>query len=60
MQQVLGSDATNQLAEKLGADPAEACSNIASFCLRWLAPHLGGYSQQVIQVKVKLCSTLTP
>lgn len=31
VQQVLGSDAINQLAEKLGVDPAQACSTIAKF-----------------------------
>ncbi|BBI91202.1 hypothetical protein SSYM_1089 [Serratia symbiotica str. Tucson] len=39
VQQVLGSDAINQLAEKLGVDPAQACSTMQSFCLRWLTPH---------------------
>lgn len=58
-----------QLAEKLGVDPTQACSTIANFLptvANAASPNgevqqhdniLGGYGQQVIQVKVKLCST---
>ncbi|MCP1065371.1 YidB family protein [Serratia symbiotica] len=31
MRQVLGSDAINQFAEKLGVNPAQACSTTAKF-----------------------------
>lgn len=65
----LGSDAFNQLAEKLGVDPTQACSTIANFLptvANAASPNgevqqhdniLGGYGQQLFQVKVKLCST---
>ena len=38
VQQALGSDAINQLAEKLGVDPAQASSTIAQFCQRSRMP----------------------
>ena len=46
VQQALGSDAINQLAEKLGVDPAQASSTIAQFCQRSDAASPNGEVQQ--------------